>query len=84
MVVIQLVELQINTFLSLSLITCYGYGDHRAIGCRLEKQEEMQRFTVRQKDVSEIEEDGLQNGDKTSNSVWDRNMGYNEVTRTTD
>ena len=40
----------------------------------MEKLEEMQRRAVRQKDASETEGEGLQNG----------NIGYNEVTRKID
>ena len=41
----------------------YGDGDHRACGTRLEKLEEMQRNTVRPKDASKTEVEGIQNSD---------------------
>ena len=53
-------------------------------GSRLEKLEEMQRSTVRQKDASETEGEGIQNSDQASNALWGRNVGYNEETRKTD
>ena len=39
---------------------------------------------VRQKDASETEGDGIQNSDQASNTIWGRNVGYNEETRKTD
>ena len=62
----------------------YGNWDHKARGSRLEKLEEMQRSTVRQKDASETEGEGIQNSDQASNAIWDRKVGYNEETRTSD
>ena len=47
----------------------YGNGDHRAGGSRMEKLEEMQRSTVRQKNASEAEGKGLQNSDQASNAM---------------
>ena len=38
-------------------------------GSRLEKLEEMQRSTVRQKDASETEGEGIQNSDQASNDM---------------
>ena len=52
----------------------------KAGGSRLEKLEEMQWSTVRQKDASETEGEGIQNSD----AIWGRNVGYNEETRKTD
>ena len=46
--------------------------------------EEMQRSTVRQKDASENEGEGIENSDQASNAIWGRNVGYNEETRKTD
>ena len=46
--------------------------------------EEMQRSTVRQKDASETEGEGIQNSDQASNAIWGRNVGYNKETRKTD
>ena len=43
----------------------------------------MQRGTVRQKDKSKTEGEGLQNSDQVSDAIWGRNMG-NEETRKTD
>ena len=48
------------------------------------KLEEMQRSTLRQKDASETEGEGIQNSDQASNAIWGRNVGYNEDTRKTD
>ena len=62
----------------------YGNWDHKAGGSRLEKLEEIQRSTVRQKDASETEWECIQNSDQASNAIWDRNVGDNEETRTTD
>ena len=47
---------------------------------KLDKLEEMQRSTVRQKDVSETEGEGIQNSDQASNAIWGRNVGYSEET----
>ena len=58
--------------------------DHKAGGSRLEKLEEMQRSTVRQKDASETEGEGVQYSDQASNAIWGRNVGYNEDTRKAD
>ena len=51
---------------------------------RLDKLEEMQRSTVRQKDASETEGGSIQNSDQASNAIWGRNVGYKEETRKTD
>ena len=48
------------------------------------KLEEMQWCTVRQKDVSETEGEGLPNNDQASDTIWSRNVGYKEETRKTD
>ena len=40
--------------------------------------------TVRQKDASETEGEGIQHSDQASNAIWGRNVGYNEETRQTD
>ena len=61
-----------------------GNGDHKAGGSRLDKLEEMQWTTVRQKDASETEGEGLQNSNQASNAMCGRNVGYNEETRKTD
>ena len=53
-------------------------------GSRLDKLEEMQRSTVRQKDASETEGEGIQNSDQASHAIWGRNVSYNEETRKTD
>ena len=45
---------------------------------RLEKLEETQRSTVRQKDDSETEGEGIQHSDEASNAIWGRNVGYNK------
>ena len=58
--------------------------DHKACGSRLEKLEELQRSTVRQKDASETEGESIQNSDQASNAIRGRNVGYNEETRQTD
>ena len=50
----------------------------------LEKLEEMQRSTVRQKDASATEGESIQNSDQASNAIRGRNVGYNEETRKTD
>ena len=50
----------------------------------MEKLEEMQRSTVRQKDASVTEVEGIQNSDQASNAIWGRNVGYNEETRKKD
>ena len=44
---------------------------------KAEEIEEMQRSTVRQKDASETEEEGLQNSDQASRAISSRNIGYN-------
>ena len=62
----------------------YGNWDHKAGGSRLEKLEEMQRSTVRQKDASETEGESIQNSDQASNAIRGRNVGFNEETRKTD
>ena len=61
----------------------YGNGDHKAGVSRLEKLEEMQwsRPTVRKKDASETEGEGLQNSGNASNHIWGRDVGDNEDTR---
>ena len=41
----------------------------------LKKFEEMQLSTVREKDASETEGEGLQNSDQASNAIWRRNVG---------
>ena len=50
----------------------------------VEKLEEMQLSTVRQKDDSETDREGLQNSDQAINALWGRNMGYNGATRKVD
>ena len=47
----------------------YGNGGHKAGGGRLNKFEEMQWSTVRRKDASETEGEGLPNSDQASNAV---------------
>ena len=61
----------------------YGNGDHKTGGSRLEKLEDIQWSTVRQKDASETEREGLQNSNQTRNPTWGRDVGYNEETRKT-
>ena len=40
----------------------------------------MQRRTVRQKDASKIEGEGIQNSDQVGNAICGGNLGYNEAT----
>ena len=47
----------------------------------MEKLKEMQQSTVRQKDASETEGEGLQNIDQARNAVCGRNVGSNKETR---
>ena len=47
----------------------YANGDHKAGGLRLDKLEEIQWSTLRQKDASETEWESLHNSDQASNHI---------------